>query len=96
MTSNFPFEGNTDVSVVVQIIQGKLPSVHGDDRLDQVMALADLIMDCWSLHPSNRPTAQSCERQVYWMVRYSATFVVTLLIQPCYLAPGYSIQSEWG
>ncbi|KIO26028.1 hypothetical protein M407DRAFT_49644, partial [Tulasnella calospora MUT 4182] len=60
MTSNFPFEGNNDVSVVVQIIHGNVPSVHGDGRLDQVMAFANLIIDCWSLHPSKRPTAQSC------------------------------------
>ncbi|KAG8895736.1 hypothetical protein FRC01_012221, partial [Tulasnella sp. 417] len=67
MTSNFPFEGNNDVSIVVQIIQGKLPLVHGDDRLDQAMVFANLMIDCWNLHPSKRPTARSCERQIHWM-----------------------------
>ncbi|KIO32423.1 glycoside hydrolase family 16 protein, partial [Tulasnella calospora MUT 4182] len=61
MTGGFPFEGgNDDVSVVVQIIQGKLPPVHGDGRVDQVTALANLMIDCWSLDPSKRPVATSC------------------------------------
>ncbi|KAG8895747.1 hypothetical protein FRC01_012217, partial [Tulasnella sp. 417] len=67
MTGNFPFEGNNDFSLVVQIIQGKLPLVHGDGRLDQAMAFANLMIDCWSLQPSKRPTARSCERQIHWM-----------------------------
>lgn len=71
MTSNFPFEGKNDISVVVQIIQGNLPPVHGDGRLDQVVALANLMIDCWSLEPSKRPKAVSCERQIYWMVKSS-------------------------
>lgn len=74
MTSNFPFEGEeSDVSVIVQIIQGKLPPVHDDGRLDQVTALANLMVDCWSLELCKRPTANSCERQVHWMVRESTS-----------------------
>ncbi|KIO32424.1 hypothetical protein M407DRAFT_66802 [Tulasnella calospora MUT 4182] len=70
MTSNFPFEGNSDVSTVLQIIHGKLPTVHGDGRVDHVIALANLMIDCWNLDPSKRPTAKSCERHIYWMVRH--------------------------
>ncbi|KAG8918618.1 hypothetical protein FRC01_001758 [Tulasnella sp. 417] len=69
MTSNFPFDGENDLSVVLQIVEGKLPSVHGDSRLDQVVALANLMIDCWNLDPDKRPTATSCERGVYWMDR---------------------------
>ncbi|KIO26319.1 hypothetical protein M407DRAFT_24405 [Tulasnella calospora MUT 4182] len=69
MTSNFPFQEKSDVSVVIQIIQGKLPSIHGDGRIDQAVALANLMTDCWSLDPGQRPTAKLCERQVYWMDR---------------------------
>lgn len=69
MTSNFPFEGNSDVSTVLQIIHGKLPTVHGDGRVDHVIALANLMIDCWNLDPSKRPTAKSCERHIYWMDR---------------------------
>ncbi|KAG8894422.1 hypothetical protein FRC01_012984, partial [Tulasnella sp. 417] len=52
MTSNFPFDGQNDVSVVLQIVDGKVPAAHGDGRLDQVVAFASLMMDCWSLDPS--------------------------------------------
>ncbi|KIO32422.1 hypothetical protein M407DRAFT_18730 [Tulasnella calospora MUT 4182] len=69
MTSNFPFAGENDASVVLQIVEGKHPLLHGDGRLQQVVALANLMVDCWNLHPSKRPTAKSCERQVYWMDR---------------------------
>ncbi|KAG8944627.1 Ephrin type-A receptor 8 [Tulasnella sp. 424] len=69
MTSNFPFDGENDVSAILQIVEGRLPSVHGDGRLDQVVALANLMIDCWSLDPSKRPTAKTCERHVYWMDR---------------------------
>ncbi|KAG8924536.1 hypothetical protein FRC01_011370 [Tulasnella sp. 417] len=69
MTSNFPFDGENDVSVALHIVEGKHPLVHSDDRLQQVVALANLMTDCWNLHPNRRPTANSCERQVYWMDR---------------------------
>ncbi|KAG8920911.1 hypothetical protein FRC01_000538, partial [Tulasnella sp. 417] len=70
MTSNFPFDGENDVSVALHIVEGKHPMVHSDGHLQQVVvALANLMTDCWHLHPSKRPTANSCERQVYWMDR---------------------------
>lgn len=68
MTSNFPFDGENDVFVVLQIVEGKHPLVHDDRRLQQVVALANLMIDCWSLNPEKRPTAKVCERQICWMV----------------------------
>ncbi|KIO32419.1 hypothetical protein M407DRAFT_18727 [Tulasnella calospora MUT 4182] len=69
MTGNFPFDGENDVSAAAQIVDGKLPTVHGDGRLDQVVAFANLMIDCWSSEPRKRLTAKSCERQIHWMER---------------------------
>ncbi|KIO20728.1 hypothetical protein M407DRAFT_45985, partial [Tulasnella calospora MUT 4182] len=60
LTGDIPFEGENDVSTVCLILKGELPEVHGDVHLNQVVALANLMNKCWSLNPSERPTASDC------------------------------------
>ncbi|KAG8911711.1 hypothetical protein FRC00_005961, partial [Tulasnella sp. 408] len=69
VTGNFPFDAENDSSAVLCIVEGRLPVVSGNARLSQVMALSNLMIDCWNSYPSRRPTANACERQVHWMDR---------------------------
>lgn len=79
MTSNFPFEGvKSNHAVMAQIIRRNFPPVHGDGRVNLVVALANLVTACWNLDPSTRPVAKSCEREVYWMVRSPIMFIFAL------------------
>lgn len=97
MTSNFPFEGENDVSVVLQIVEGKLPPVHGDGRVRQVVALANLIVECWNLHPDMRPNAKLCERRVHWMVWKSAILALLALTNSGHVGSCSPVQPwrEW-
>ncbi|KAG8918561.1 hypothetical protein FRC01_001795 [Tulasnella sp. 417] len=67
LTGNLPFHGENDMSTARRIVEGELPTVLGDGRLNEITALANLMTDCWLLHPNKRPTAKRCEREVYWM-----------------------------
>ncbi|KAG8912900.1 hypothetical protein FRC01_004840 [Tulasnella sp. 417] len=67
LTGNLPFHEENDMSTIRRIVEGELPTVVGDVRLNQITALANLMTDCWTLYPNKRPTAKKCEREVYWM-----------------------------
>ncbi|KAG9050170.1 hypothetical protein FS837_007284 [Tulasnella sp. UAMH 9824] len=69
LTSDFPLNGEDKIPVVLQTVEGKLPQGQSEGRPEQVKALTNLMVDCWSLDPSKRPTASLCESQVGRMER---------------------------
>lgn len=73
LTGILPFETETDVSAVLRIIEGHLPTIHGDARIDHVVALASVMSDCWNLDPEKRPKAKVCKDEISHMVRITAT-----------------------
>lgn len=99
MTGEIPFEGHSDKSTIFHVVGGRLPKVHDDGQLNQVVALANLMNNCWSLNPSERPTATNCEREVFWQVRKKFETVIrmwTTVYFRMYSDPGYSTDSGQG
>ncbi|KAG8917019.1 hypothetical protein FRC01_002717 [Tulasnella sp. 417] len=56
-----------DTIVIRRIVRGDLPSISSDTRILLIRALCALMADCWSVNPSNRPTAPECRQIVQWM-----------------------------
>ncbi|KIO26361.1 hypothetical protein M407DRAFT_24327 [Tulasnella calospora MUT 4182] len=68
MTDRIPF---SDVFLLGpltwRVIQGKVPSAHGDPQLSQITRLCNLMQDCWKLDPRDRPSIKECFNEVKWM-----------------------------
>ncbi|KAG9004284.1 hypothetical protein FRB90_011011 [Tulasnella sp. 427] len=68
VTGNFPFEDEkNDAPVVLRILTGGLPALDTDAQLLQIKALCSLMVDCWSLEPTGRPSARACLQRLSFM-----------------------------
>ncbi|KAG8901117.1 hypothetical protein FRC01_009920, partial [Tulasnella sp. 417] len=70
MTNSIPFEGVGDAKVIINVIRGDLPSISEDTRLLLIRALCSLMIECWSVDPGKRPTAEECRKAIGWMASY--------------------------
>ncbi|KIO21835.1 hypothetical protein M407DRAFT_79907, partial [Tulasnella calospora MUT 4182] len=68
MTSFIPFQDVKDAVVIQRVVRGDLPSVSNDARMLLIQALCSLMIKCWSIDPSKRPTAKDCRQSMRWMV----------------------------
>lgn len=68
ITNRIPFEDDTlEAAIVWNVIHGKLPSIHEDAQLAQIIALCSVMRDCWKFKPEDRPHAADCCKEVKWM-----------------------------
>ncbi|KIO20485.1 hypothetical protein M407DRAFT_29893 [Tulasnella calospora MUT 4182] len=68
MTNTIPFHDiKKDAIVINRVIQGQLPSVTQDARMSLIRALCSLMVQCWSMNPDKRPTAEECRKSISWM-----------------------------
>ncbi|KIO26918.1 hypothetical protein M407DRAFT_23856 [Tulasnella calospora MUT 4182] len=68
MTGFIPFQNvRKDSMVIKRVIQGDLPSVTNHVRMSLIMQLCSIIIKCWSINPSERPTAEDCRKFIAWM-----------------------------
>ncbi|KIO21585.1 hypothetical protein M407DRAFT_45384, partial [Tulasnella calospora MUT 4182] len=59
MTNTIPFHDvKKDAIVIHRVIQGHLPSVTEHARMSLIRALCSLMVQCWSINPEGRPTAE--------------------------------------
>lgn len=68
MTNSIPFQDVKDAIVIKRVIQGDLPSVTNDSRMLLIQGLCSLMTACWSIDPTERPTARDCCNSITWMV----------------------------
>lgn len=69
MTGAIPFaEIENDTVVIVNIIEGYLPSLADHKRMTWIHQLISLMNKCWKIDPRDRPTAKVCLKTVDWMV----------------------------
>lgn len=72
MTDRVPFDDvQRDPVIVWNVLRGKLPLIHEDAQLAQVMALCSLMTDCWKFEPGNRPHIDQCYNKVKLMVSFA-------------------------
>ncbi|KIO26920.1 hypothetical protein M407DRAFT_23857, partial [Tulasnella calospora MUT 4182] len=68
MTNSIPFQHvRKDSMVIKQVIQGDLPSVTDHIRMSLILQLCSITIKCWSINPSDRPTAKDCVKLISWM-----------------------------
>ncbi|KIO22979.1 hypothetical protein M407DRAFT_27548 [Tulasnella calospora MUT 4182] len=68
MTETIPFHDVKKNAIVInRIIQGHLPSVTEHARMSLIRALCSLMVQCWSINPDKRPTAEECRKSISWM-----------------------------
>ncbi|KAG8930458.1 hypothetical protein FRC01_002740 [Tulasnella sp. 417] len=68
MTNTIPFHDiKKDAIVIKHVIQGRMPSVTEDARMSLIRALCTLMLQCWSINPEKRPTAEECRKLISWM-----------------------------
>ncbi|KIO23333.1 hypothetical protein M407DRAFT_27181 [Tulasnella calospora MUT 4182] len=68
MTNFTPFQNVQASDMVVQrVVQGDLPLATDHARASLIRALYTLMTECWSIDPSKRPTASSCQKGMKWM-----------------------------
>lgn len=69
MTDSIPFEDvSADIVVVERVIKGDLPPVDDQGRLSLIQELCSLVTMCWKRNPTERPTANDCQRLIEKMV----------------------------
>ncbi|KIO33787.1 hypothetical protein M407DRAFT_65175, partial [Tulasnella calospora MUT 4182] len=69
MTHSIPFQDVRKDSVVIKhVIQGNLPSVTDHARMSLILSLCSLMIECWSVDLTKRPTAEDCRKSIEWMV----------------------------
>lgn len=69
MTNAIPFQDiQKDVVIIESVIRGDLPSLTDHARMSLVQRLCTLMIMCWSIDPSKRPTAGDCRKSIGWMV----------------------------
>ncbi|KAG9039005.1 hypothetical protein FS837_001147 [Tulasnella sp. UAMH 9824] len=76
MTDSIPFQGVGDGKVIMSVIRGDLPSISDDTRLVLIRALCSVMMECWSLDPGKRPTAEEYRKAIDWMASLMQPTVV--------------------
>ncbi|KIO21625.1 hypothetical protein M407DRAFT_28766 [Tulasnella calospora MUT 4182] len=64
ITGRIPYGELKDSSVVMHIIQAKLPAIRDDTRLSHVLQLCDLMSVCWLLEPAKRIDVSTFCRKV--------------------------------
>ncbi|KAG8985468.1 hypothetical protein FRB90_004690, partial [Tulasnella sp. 427] len=69
MFGRVPFHDvKKDTAIMLRVIQGKLPCLTDDARMTLIQALSTVMMQCWSLDPDQRPSAEDCMVELSWMV----------------------------
>ncbi|KAG8930722.1 hypothetical protein FRC01_002372 [Tulasnella sp. 417] len=58
MTDKLPHhEADNDLSVVLNVLEGRIAHFGGDKHMAQMKTLCDLVLNCWTVDPKQRPTA---------------------------------------
>lgn len=61
MTNSLPFhDASTDIAIVKRVLRGDLPSLAENADLSLMHELCSLMTMCWSINPTERPTADYC------------------------------------
>ncbi|KIO33792.1 hypothetical protein M407DRAFT_65257, partial [Tulasnella calospora MUT 4182] len=69
MTNSIPFQTVQKDSVIIKrVIDGNLPSVTEHARMSLILSLCSLMIECWSVDLTKRPTAEDCRKFIGWMV----------------------------
>lgn len=45
-----------------------IPDIEEESHLNDMTALGELMMRCWSLDPNERPDIEQCRESIQWMV----------------------------
>ncbi|KIO30451.1 hypothetical protein M407DRAFT_20511 [Tulasnella calospora MUT 4182] len=68
LTKDVPFtQVQHTGSIVSRIVTGRLPAIEDDTQQPQVLALCDLMMNCWKQTPEERPSASQCQENLQGM-----------------------------
>ncbi|KAG8925556.1 hypothetical protein FRC01_009993 [Tulasnella sp. 417] len=79
MTNTIPFHDvKKDAIVINRVIQGHLPAVTEDARMSLVRALCSLMVQCWSIDPDRRPSAEECYKAISWMPMIAPAATATI------------------
>ncbi|KAG8998044.1 hypothetical protein FRB90_012392 [Tulasnella sp. 427] len=58
MTDKLPHhDADNDLSVVLNVLEGRIAHFGGDKHMAQMNTLCDLVLNCWTVDPKQRPTA---------------------------------------
>lgn len=69
MTKTIPFPQIQRVgSISPHIVTGRLPPIQDDSQTSQVLALCNIMTECWKQKAERRPNAQHCQGILHWMV----------------------------
>lgn len=72
MTDKLPHhEADNDLSVVLNVLEGRIAHFGGDKHMAQMKTLCDLVLNCWTVDPKQRPTASDFSVSISLMVRPS-------------------------
>ncbi|KIO19821.1 hypothetical protein M407DRAFT_82308, partial [Tulasnella calospora MUT 4182] len=70
MTDKLPHhEADNDLSVVLNVLEGRIAHFGGDKHMAQMKTLCDLVLNCWTVDPKQRPTASDFSVSISLMVR---------------------------
>ncbi|KIO21139.1 hypothetical protein M407DRAFT_29243, partial [Tulasnella calospora MUT 4182] len=68
MTGKFPFSDlQSEPAIMMQVIEGQVPSALEEQHLSQIVRLCSLMTDCWAFDPQERPNVSRCRNEVRWM-----------------------------
>ena len=74
MTNSIPFEDvRKDSMVIKHVVDGRLPCVTDHIRVSLILRLSVLMVECWNIDPTQRPTAEDCRKSLDWMVNIVGT-----------------------
>lgn len=94
MTGKVPFpELDSPGAITLTVIQGGVPSPVEHAQLAQIVALCNLMTDCWAFDPKDRLNASRCCDELKWMVRTALALISTILTLP-FSALGASITGK--
>ncbi|KIO33585.1 hypothetical protein M407DRAFT_17548 [Tulasnella calospora MUT 4182] len=68
ITGNFPFSNENNITIALRIVRGDIPDVRDNSQLQQMKALCSLMMECWRLDASKRPSVIQCRTMLSSLV----------------------------
>lgn len=82
MTDKLPHhEADNDLSVVLNVLEGRIAHFGGDKHMAQMKTLCDLVLNCWTVDPKQRPTANDFSVSISLMVGSSVSQLSTAFMR---------------